>query len=125
MNKARRIYTNVDDYIAQAPSGLRERLSAIRKTIRESVPEAEESIRNNVPSYLLYGRAGSTVPSTLCHFALHKEHIALYLGADTITAFANRLTEYNYTRAGILFPHDILIPYDMIREIISYKAYKQ
>ena len=125
MNKIVHIYTDVDDYIAQAPSDLQERLHAIRKTIREAVPEAEESIRNNVPSYLLYGRVHSTIPSTLCHFALHKEHIALYLGADTVTVFAKRLTGYNYTKAGILFPHSSLIPYDIISEVISYKAYNQ
>lgn len=63
-------YEPVDNYIGKAPAGVRERLEAVRRVIHESVPEAEEKISYQMPTFFLHGN--------LVHFAAFKKHIGFY-----------------------------------------------
>lgn len=110
-------YESVDEYISKAPADIQDVLQAIRKTIRKAVPGAEEMIRYDMPSYHLNGKP-------LIHFAMQKKHITIHPGTITVKVFMDKLDEYTCTKGGIQFPNGRPVPYDLIGEIVQYKARK-
>ncbi len=61
---------SIDDYIAQFPEEVQTRLEAIRALIRKEVPEAEEAMKYQIPTFVWHGN--------LVHFAAFKNHIGFY-----------------------------------------------
>ena len=100
---------SIDDYIASQPEELHPRLEAVRKTIQEAVPLAEERIGWQMPTYWK-GR-------NLIHFAAAKKHIGLYPGGEATEFFAERLKEYNTSKGTIRLPHSKELPLELIRDI--------
>jgi len=60
---------NIDEYIADFPEDVQEILEKIRLTIRNAAPDAEETIKYQMPTFTLKGN--------LVHFAAYKKHIGL------------------------------------------------
>jgi len=60
----------VDEYIAGFPPDVQEILEKIRKTIRAAAPDAQETIKYQIPTFTLKGN--------LISFAAYKKHIGLY-----------------------------------------------
>jgi len=61
---------NIDEYIAGFPTQVQEILEKIRMTIRKAAPDAEETIKYQIPTFTLNGN--------LVHFAAFKKHIGFY-----------------------------------------------
>jgi uncharacterized protein YdhG (YjbR/CyaY superfamily) len=107
-------YQSVDEYIAQQPPELRETLEIIRKTVRETVPEAQEVISYQMPAFKHHGM--------LCYFAVFKDHFSLFVAPKIKDAFSDKLTSYKQTKSAIHFPLKSQIPVGLIREIITFTA---
>lgn len=69
----------VDDYIAGFPDTIQSILQQIRTIIRETVPDADEVISYQIPTYRLQGN--------LVHFAAFKHHIGIYPTPTGVEAF--------------------------------------
>jgi len=104
----------VDDYIAGFPADVQEILQQIRSIIREIVPDAEEVISYQMPTYRLQGN--------LVHFAAFKNHIGFYPTPSGVAAFQDELTPYQHAKGSIQFPLDRPMPYDLIRRIVMFRA---
>lgn len=104
----------VDDYIADFPGDVQEILQQIRTIIREIVPDAEEVISYQMPTYRLQGN--------LVHFAAFKNHIGFYPTPSGVEAFQDELTPYQHAKGSIQFPLDRPMPYDLIRRIVLFRA---
>ncbi|MBW6465511.1 MAG: DUF1801 domain-containing protein [Brevefilum sp.] len=104
----------VDDYIVSFPAEVHEILQKIRDIVLEVVPEAEEVISYQMPTYRLGGN--------LVHFAAFKSHIGLYPTPSGIEAFQGELTPYQHAKGSIRFPLDQPIPYDLIRKIVTFRV---
>lgn len=63
--------SEIDDYIAAAPEGARERLIAVRQTLLRSIPTGTEAFRYGMPAVMIDARHG-------IHYANWKKHLALY-----------------------------------------------
>lgn len=61
---------DIDDYIALFPPPVQTILERIRATVRQTAPEAEETISYRMPAFKLDG--------ILVYFAAFKNHIGLY-----------------------------------------------
>jgi len=61
---------NVDEYIAGFSPDVQEILEKIRVTIRKAAPDAEETIKYQMPTFTLKGN--------LVHFAAFQKHIGFY-----------------------------------------------
>ena len=61
----------VDDYIAQAPTEVQDKLLELRAVIRTTAPGAQERISYGMPYYEYKGR--------LVYFQLWKKHIGFYI----------------------------------------------
>ena len=105
---------NIDEYIANFPPDVQAILQQIRATIHEAVPEAEEAISYQMPTFKLHGN--------LVHFAAFKNHIGFYPTPTGIQQFEAKLAPYGGGKGSAKFPLDQPIPYDLIREITLYRA---
>jgi uncharacterized protein YdhG (YjbR/CyaY superfamily) len=108
------IYKTIDEYIAQFPEDMKERLATLREIIRAAAPDATEKISWGMPTFYLKGN--------LIHFAGHKNHIGVYPGAEGVEAFRDRLGEYSFSKGAIQLPNNKPLPLDLISDIVRYRA---
>lgn len=106
--------TTVDEYILQFSSEVQEILQALRKLVKDTVPEAEEKISYQMPTYYLNGN--------LVHFAAYKNHIGFYPTPSGIEAFKDELSNYKGAKGSVQFPIDKPMPFDLIRKIVEFRA---
>lgn len=104
----------IDEYIAGFPGDIQEILSRIRLTIREAAPEAEETIKYQIPTFALKGN--------LVHFAAFKKHIGFYPAPNGIEKFKDELAVYEGAKGSVKFPLDQPIPFDLINRIVKFRV---
>jgi len=105
---------NIDEYILGFPNDVQEILRQIRMIIRQEAPEAEESIKYQIPTFTLNGN--------LVHFAAFKEHIGFYPTPSGTEQFQKELSAYRTGKGSIRFPLDKPIPYDLISKIVNFRV---
>ena len=105
---------NIDDYIANYPTGTQTILQKIRKTIAAAAPDATEKMSYGIPTFYLNGN--------LVHFGAYPRHIGFYPGAQAIADFADRIKQYNTSKGTIQFQLNEPIPYDLITEITRHRV---
>ena len=105
---------NIDEYIAGFPQDVQEILQKIRMTIRKAAPDAEETIKYQMPTFTLKGN--------LVHFAAFKKHIGLYPAPTGIEKFQNELAVYQGGKGSVRFPLDKPIPFDLISDIVKFRV---
>jgi uncharacterized protein YdhG (YjbR/CyaY superfamily) len=111
-------FKTIDDYIGTFPEDVQEKLERLRQTIKNAVPEAEETISYNIPTFTLNGRY-------LIYFAGYRNHIALYPAPrPTNREFADKLSRYlgKGTRASIRLPIDEAIPSALVNSIVKARV---
>jgi uncharacterized protein YdhG (YjbR/CyaY superfamily) len=104
----------IDAYIADFPPEVGARLSALRATIRQHAPDAEERIAYRIPTFWLNGN--------LVHFAAFARHVGFYPGASGIAAFRDALAGYAGAKGSVQFPHDAPLPLDLVAEIVRFRV---
>ncbi len=105
---------NIDEYIARFPPAVQTILQAIRQTIHEAAPDAQETISYQMPTFTLHGN--------LVHFAAFKQHIGFYPVPSGIDAFKDELAAYKQGKGSVQFPLDQPMPYDLIRRIVVFRV---
>jgi uncharacterized protein YdhG (YjbR/CyaY superfamily) len=106
---------DIDEYIATFPSNVQEILEKIRITIKEAVPDAEETISYTMPTFTLNGRY-------LIYFAAYKKHIGMYPVPTGDAAFNAELLPYIAGKGTLKFPFDQPIPFDLIGKMVKLQA---
>ncbi len=104
----------VDEYVSQFPKDVRGVLEELRRVIRESAPEAEETMNYGIPTFKLKGN--------LVHFAAYKNHIGFYPGPLAIEAFKKDLSSLKTSKGAVQFPLDKLIPFDLVKKIVEFRV---
>ena len=102
----------IDEYISRQEEAVRPRLIAIRKAIQAAIPEAEERISYQMPTFWK-GR-------NIIHFAAAKKHIGIYPGGEATGVFADRLTQFKTSKGAIQLPNDKELPLELIAEIARW-----
>ena len=113
MEKTKKGYSSIDEYIDSFPGPIQKKLEQIRKTIKELVPEAVEKISYQMPAFFFNGN--------LVFFAGFSKHIGFYPGANCIAAFKNDLTAYKHAKGSVQFPLDQPLPIDLIEKMVCFK----
>lgn len=106
--------TSIDDYIAQFPENIQEILEQLRKTVRNSAPESEETISYQMPAFRQKG--------ILVYFAAFKNHIGFYPTPSGIEKFRKGLSGYEVSKGTVKFPIDKPIPLDLISKIVKFRV---
>jgi uncharacterized protein YdhG (YjbR/CyaY superfamily) len=105
----------ISGYIATFPKEVQETLKKLREIIKESAPEAQQSISYQMPTFKLNGK-------NLVHFAAFKKHIGFYPTPSGISSFAKELAQYKGAKGSVQFPLDKPIPFNLIRKIVKFRA---
>ena len=103
-----------DKYIERFSKTTQKLLIKIRTTIRKAAPDAKESIKYGIISYVLNGN--------LVHFGSFKKHIGFYPAPSGIKAFEKELSEYKTSKGVIQFPLDDPLPLKLITKIVKFRV---
>ncbi|MFO7682923.1 MAG: DUF1801 domain-containing protein [Chloroflexota bacterium] len=106
--------TTIDEYIAGFPPDVQEILQKVRATIKEAAPNAEETIKYQLPTFTLKGN--------LVYFGGFKKHVGFYPVPTGIEAYAEDLAPYKTGKGSIQLPYDKPIPYDLITKVVKYRV---
>jgi len=105
---------NVDEYIARFPPEVQKILDKIRLTIKKAAPAAEETVKYQMPAFILRGN--------LVYFAAFKKHIGFYPRTTGIQKFKKDLSVYEGAKGSVKFPLDKSIPFGLIGKIVKFRA---
>ena len=103
-----------DKYIASFPKDKEKLLQSMRKTIRKAAPDAEESIKYGIITYVLNGN--------LVHLGCFSNHIGFYPGHSGILKFQKELSVYKSAIGSIQFPLDKPLPLKLVAKIVKYRV---
>lgn len=104
----------IDKYIEDFPEETKVILKKVRQIIKEIVPESEETISYQMPTFKLNGK-------NFVHFAAFKNHLGFYPIPSGIEAFKKELSYYEGGKGSVKFPLDKPIPYNLIKKIVKYR----
>jgi uncharacterized protein YdhG (YjbR/CyaY superfamily) len=104
---------SVDAYIASSPAALRPILAAIRTTVRNAAPGAEERISYGMPAYFL--------GAVLVYFAAYKKHIGFYPPIRD-KSLRLLLARYAGPKGNLQFPLSEPIPHALITRIVEARV---
>ena len=104
----------IDEYITGFPHDVQEILDKIRMTIRKAAPDAEETIKYQIPTFTLKGN--------LLSFAAYKKHIGFYPAPAGNEKFRQALSVYRAGKSSVRFPIDQPIPFDLISQMVKFRV---
>ncbi len=108
-------YQNIDEYIAGQPEAFQPMLEEIRGLIKSVVPEAEELISYQIPSfkykYMLVG------------FGATKKHCSLYLMSSRLAKeMKEELAEYSISGTTLHFDPNQRLPKTLIKKVVKARV---
>jgi uncharacterized protein YdhG (YjbR/CyaY superfamily) len=115
-DREKQTYRTVDDYLAAATYDVEARLVEMRRVISETLPDAEETMNHNIPSYRQHG-------VVVVQLAGHAEHTSLnfFPTAATFAHFADELAPYSTSKSAIRFALDEPLPLDLIADVAEFR----
>jgi uncharacterized protein YdhG (YjbR/CyaY superfamily) len=103
----------VDAYLKGLDEPKRSTLEALRRTILEIVPDAEQVISYKVPAFRVEGR-------TIAGFAAFANHLSyLPFSGSVLPELADDLAGYTMTKSALHFPIDRPLPKPLVRKLIA------
>ncbi len=105
----------IDDYLAALDEPSRSTLRALRQTILEIVPDAEQCISYNLPAFRVDGKV-------VAGFAAFKNHLA-YLphSGSVFPQLPDALAGYTHTTGSLHFALDEPLPEPLVRQLIAVR----
>lgn len=99
----------IDEYIDAATSSAKPLLRELRDTLKEAVPDAEESIKWSHPAFVL--------KQILFTFSAHKSFVSLAPTPAVLSFFEDRLEGLETTRCTVKFPYSQPLPRQLVKDI--------
>ena len=104
---------DVDAYLQGIEEPKRSTLQALRGTILEIVPDAEQMISYNVPAFRVGDR-------TVAGFAAFKNHLSyLPFSGSVLAQLGSELDGYTRTKSALHFPVDRPLPRVLVEKLIA------
>lgn len=105
----------IDDYLRGVEEPKRGTLEALRGTILEVIPDAEQGISYSMPAFRLHGK-------TIAGFAAFKNHLS-YLphSGRVLGELAADLSGYTMTKGSLHFPVDQPLPRAVVERLIAVR----
>jgi uncharacterized protein YdhG (YjbR/CyaY superfamily) len=113
---ARAKFETIDQYIASFPKDTQAILTTVRETIRKAVPDANEGISYQIPTFKLNGKH-------VLYFAAFKAHYSVFGASQAVrTRFRKELAGFEQAKGTIQFPFDKPVPVKLIRDLAKAQA---
>ena len=106
--------TTIDEFIAAYPPATQDKLRKLRDTIRKAAPDATETIKYGIPTFVLNGN--------LVHFAGYDHHIGFYPAPSGILEFRKELASYESAKGSVRFPLDKPLPLSLVAQIVKFRV---
>jgi uncharacterized protein YdhG (YjbR/CyaY superfamily) len=107
---------DVDGYIAKQPKQAQPVLRRVRSIIRRVLPQAEETISYQIPTYRLRGQY-------VVYFAGWKHHWSLYPVTEGVRqALGPALSPYEFSKGTVRFPLADPVPTRLVERIVRALA---
>ena len=105
----------VDRYLASLDEPKRSTLEALRRTILDIVPDAEQCLSYGVPAFRLEGKV-------IAGFAAFKSHLS-YLphSGSVFPELREELAAYQTSTGALQFPIDKPLPKALVRKLIAIR----
>lgn len=105
----------VDEYLSAVDEPKRGTLHALRRTILEIVPEAEQVISYRVPAFRVEGKV-------VAGFAAFKDHLSyLPFSGSVLDQLGDQLRGYTMTKSALHFPVDRPLPTRLVEKLIAVR----
>jgi uncharacterized protein YdhG (YjbR/CyaY superfamily) len=106
----------IDEYLRGVQEPKRGTLEALRRTILEAIPDAQQGISYGVPAFRLRGH-------TVAGFAAFKNHLS-YLphSGSVLGRLAGDLSGYTMTKSALHFPVDETLPKAVVQKLIAARV---
>jgi uncharacterized protein YdhG (YjbR/CyaY superfamily) len=105
----------VDEYLRGVDEPKRSTLQALRRTILEIAPDAEQVISYRVPAFRVNGK-------TVAGFAAFKNHLTyLPFSGSVLGPLADELAGYTMTKSSLHFPVDRPLPKAVVKRLIAMR----
>lgn len=114
MERSKKRFRTIDEYIRTFPKDVQAVLERVRQTIRAAAPGAVETISYQMPTFKLNDR-------NLVYFAAWKNHVGFYPMPSGPKEFERELSRYKQAKGSIQFPLDEPIPYDLVAKIVAFR----
>jgi uncharacterized protein YdhG (YjbR/CyaY superfamily) len=103
----------VDRYLAVLDEPKRRTLEALRRSILEVVPDAEQCISYAMPAFKVRGK-------TVAGFAAFKNHLS-YLphSGSVLAAIADDVANYETSKGSLRFPIDMPLPKHLVKKLVD------
>jgi uncharacterized protein YdhG (YjbR/CyaY superfamily) len=109
---------DVDEYLRRIEEPKRSTLEALRRTILEIVPDAEQLISYRVPAFRIGGE-------TVAGFAAFRDHLSyLPFSGSVLSDLADELEGYTMTKSALHFPVDRPLPKTLVHTLIAVRLGK-
>jgi uncharacterized protein YdhG (YjbR/CyaY superfamily) len=106
---------SVDEYIAARPETARAVLRRVRRAIRTALPDAQETLSYDMPTYKVGGK-------TVLHFAGWKNHYSVYpANAQVVAAFGRELADYTIEKSTLKLSYEAPVPVALIARIAKFR----
>ena len=102
----------VDAYLEEVQPNRKEALVQLRALIFKIVPDVEESMKYNMPTYDYAGEG-------LCAFASQKQTMSLYMDVDLVEEHADELSHLDVGKSCIRFTKLEKLPLDTVEQILK------
>ena len=105
----------VDEYLQGVDEPKRTTLAAVRTTILEIVPDAEQVISYGVPAFRVGGK-------TVAGFAAFKDHLSyLPFSGSVLPELSDELDGYTMTKSALHFPIDRPLPKPLVQKLLAVR----
>lgn len=105
----------VDRYLREVEEPKRSTLAAVRRTILDIVPDAEETISYQVPAFRVDG-------AIVAGFAAFRDHLSyLPFSGSVLTELPDELSGYRMTKSALHFPIDKPLPKALVEKLIAVR----
>jgi uncharacterized protein YdhG (YjbR/CyaY superfamily) len=106
---------DVDEYLRGLAEPKRGTLEALRSTILEIVPDAEQVISYGVPAFRVDGK-------TVAGFAAFRDHLSyLPFSGSVLPQLADELQSYTMTKSALHFAVDEPLPRSLVEKLIAVR----
>jgi uncharacterized protein YdhG (YjbR/CyaY superfamily) len=105
---------SIDEFIEAYPLATQEKLRKLRDTIKKAAPNATETIKYGIPTFVLNGN--------LVHFAGYEHHIGFYPAPSGIVEFKKELAAYESAKGSVRFPLDKPLPLSLVAKIVKFRV---
>jgi uncharacterized protein YdhG (YjbR/CyaY superfamily) len=103
---------DIDKYLAALDEPKRQTLEALRRSILDVVPDAQQGLSYRMPSFKVRGK-------TVAGFAAFKDHLS-YLphSGSVLASLGEEVADYDTTKGSLKFPIDEPLPKPLVEKLI-------